>query len=539
MQNKGAYNLDAGRGHQFLQHEDNFFKDDTPMKIIPEQLKLDTPLLPIIGNIDYNNYQAELEFMDELCCQAGIDEDVTRFLAARAQQRSNVSRAKMGLPPKCLKDKVILRLSQNGRTLFRAALLRKYIGESLRVFCCGVAESPLRQRFCRINRFVEAKIFSKSVLGDFENNLPADYLKKIHGKLLLTACGKLDPITEVNQFGLATPVSIDHCYADTTCVQANIHFPVDWLLLRDATRTTMKAVDLIRNAGLRHRMPCEPKEFREQVNSLCMQMAQCRRKKDSRKLRKKILRLMKQLLRRIAGHAERHAKLLEEYWGETDYSEMEAKAIIDRIRNILQQLPAAIFHAHERIIGERRIPNAQKILSLYEDELHVIVRGKAGGETEFGNTLMLVEQSQGLIVDYNLLREKSPGDPTLLAESIDYIESIMPNMIKSMATDRGFDSPDVRQMLESKNIFNAVCPRSIPAYIERSKDPQFRSHQKRRAQTEARIAILNGFSSNPQLQKGFAHREIHMGLSVLSHNLRKLAQLQLAQQARPPSRVAA
>lgn len=268
-------------------------------------------------------------------------------------------------------------------------------------------------------------------------------------------------------------------------------------------------------------------------------MTQCRRKKDSKKNRKKILRLMKQLLKKIAAHAERHAKLLEEYWGETDYSELEAKEIINRIRNILQQLPAAVFQAHERIIGERRLPNNQKILSLYEDSLHVIVRGKAGGETEFGNTLMLVEQSDGLIVDFDLLREKSPGDPTLLEKSIDYIESIMPNMIKSMATDRGFDSPDVRQMLETKNIFNAVCPRSIPAYIEQSKNPQFRSHQKRRAQTEGRIAILNGFSANPQLQKGFAHREIHMALSVLSHNLRKLAQLRLAQQARPPASVAA
>jgi len=34
--------------------------------------------------------------------------------------------------------------------------------------------------------------------------------------------------------------------------------------------------------------------------------------------------------------------------------------------------------AHERIIGERLVPNADKILSLYDADLHVIVRGKAG-----------------------------------------------------------------------------------------------------------------------------------------------------------------
>jgi len=520
-------------------HEDILIKENTPMRSIPEQLKLDTPLLEIVGNIDYRHFQAELDLMDELCRQSGIDEEVAVFLIGRAQRFHDASRVAKGLLPRPLKGKVKRRLAQNGRTLFRAALLRKFTGESLRGFCRSVADSPLRQQFCRITRFVEAKIFSKSVLGDFENHLPADFLKRVHAKLLLAACGEIDPKTKVNSLGFGTPISTAHCYADTTCVQANIHYPVDWLLLRDATRTTMKAVDLIRRAGLRHRMPCEPKGFISQVNGLCMQMAQCRRKKDSRKNRKKILRLMKHMLKRIAGHAERHAKLFEEYWPETEYSEWEAKAILDRIRNILHQLPAAIFQAHERIIGGRRVPNAQKILSLYEDCLHVIVRGKAGGETEFGNTLLLVEQSDGLIVDYKLLPDKSPGDPTLLAESVDVIESILPEGIQSMATDRGFDSPDVRQMLESKKIFNAVCPRSVPAYIERSEDPQFRSHQKRRAQTEARIAILNGFSGTPQLQKSFAHREIHMGLSVLSHNLRKLAKLRLAQQARPPGRLAA
>ncbi len=509
------------------------------MKSIHEQLKLDTTILPIIGNIDYDQYRAELDSMDELCRKSGIDDEVGGFLIGMAQQHSDVSRAAKGLSPRPLKNKEKLRLCQNGIMLFRAALLRKRTGESLRVFCRGVADSPLRQKFCRINRFVEAKIFSKSSLGGFENNLPADFLKRVHAKLLRAACGKPAPKSGVNGLAFIAPISMEHCYADTTCVRASIHYPVDWILLRDATRTLMLACQLIRGSGLRRRMPCEPKEFISKINILCMQMTQCRRKKGSRKNRKTTLRLMKKLLKKIAAHAERHAKLFDEHWPETDYSEAEAMEILRRIRNIQQQLPMAVFQAHERIIGERRVPNARKILSFYEDSLHVIVRGKAGKEVEFGNTFLLVEQSDGLIVDYNLLREKSPGDPTLLKESVDYLESIMPEKIKSMTTDRGFDSPDVRQMLETKNIFNAVCPRSVPAYVERSKDLQFRSHQKRRAQTEARIAILNGFSANPMLQKSFAHREIHMGLSVLSHNLRKLAQLRTAQEARPPNQAAA
>jgi len=50
--------------------------------------------------------------------------------------------------------------------------------------------------------------------------------------------------------------------------------------------------------------------------------------------------------------------------------------------NVWEQGPAAIRQAHERIIGERLVPNAEKILSLYEHKVHVIVRGKAGAEVE-------------------------------------------------------------------------------------------------------------------------------------------------------------
>jgi hypothetical protein len=43
-----------------------------------------------------------------------------------------------------------------------------------------------------------------------------------------------------------------------------------------------------------------------------------------------------------------------------------------------------IKQAHERIIGERQVANEDKILSLYDDSVNVIVRGKAGAEARIG-----------------------------------------------------------------------------------------------------------------------------------------------------------
>ncbi len=40
-----------------------------------------------------------------------------------------------------------------------------------------------------------------------------------------------------------------------------------------------------------------------------------------------------------------------------------------RMVGILTQLPAAVRQAHERIIGERPVPNGEKILSFYDADV--------------------------------------------------------------------------------------------------------------------------------------------------------------------------
>ena len=190
-------------------------------------------------------------------------------------------------------------------------------------------------------------------------------------------------------------------------MEANIHFPVDWVLLRDVTGTPLKATKLIRKAGLLCRMPFEPKQLAQQMNNLCIEMPHTRRKQDGRKARKRGLRKMKPLLRIIAEHARRHRDRLESDYARTGYSRAQAEQIIARMDRTLAQMPAVLTQAHERLIGDRTVPSEQKLVSSYEPDLKVIVRGNAGKELEFGNTLFLAESTQGLILDWELYRQKA------------------------------------------------------------------------------------------------------------------------------------
>ncbi|MCC5023697.1 MAG: hypothetical protein J6386_13365 [Candidatus Synoicihabitans palmerolidicus] len=221
-------------------------------------------------------------------------------------------------------------------------------------------------------------------------------------QVFIEMCGEADRASER---GLAAAQPMDTCLVDSTCLQANIHFPVDWVLFRDVSRhPLLKAVKLRRAAGLRGRMPTEPPVFAKQMNRWCIAMTHSRRRRDAKRARKSVLRQMKRLLRTIGEHARRATATTSPPTtpGPASVSARPPTRIIARIDARLEQLPAAIKQAHERIIGARPVPNAEKILSVYEPDVQTVVWGKASGEVEFGNTFMISENVTGLITDWQL-----------------------------------------------------------------------------------------------------------------------------------------
>ncbi|MBI3679177.1 MAG: transposase [Acidobacteria bacterium] len=170
--------------------------------------------------------------------------------------------------------------------------------------------------------------------------------------------------------------------------------------------------------------------------------------------------------------------------------------------------------------------NAEKILSLYDQDVHVIVRGKAGADVEFGNTVLLGENRQGLILDCVLFREQAQADSKLLFESLVRVWDVTGCQVAGVATDRGFFSASNSQTLRQAGTFDGLCPRNPQELKARMKEKKFARMQRRRGQTEARISILkHGFLGRPMRARGFDHRELALVWGVLTHNLWMLARL--------------
>src|SRR5439155_56586 len=316
-----------------------------PTRLIPVQQPLQPPLPTIEGNVDYRRLRDQLLRIDQLLVQSGIEE---QFIAASFEDW------KARCPFKNIPAKAQRKIQIHSRRALRCNIARTLIMEDFRGFAIRLADSPLLQHFCGLSELDRIQIPSKSTLQRYSQWTDEAAVRSLVNQLNQQAHG------HPKKLRLRAPLDLEVCFLDTTCVQANIHYPVDWVLLRDATKTLMKAVSLIRAQGLRHRME-EPALFIRRMNILCMQMTHT--------------------------------------WTEA--------------------------------------------------------------EVEFGNTLLMGESRQGMILDWELFKEVAPNDARLVSRSLKRVEQNLDIHVAAVAADRGFDSESNQQFLEERKTYNGICPRSV------------------------------------------------------------------------------
>ena len=499
----------------------NELKETNSADTVAFQSLLRPALTPVLQNRDYDRLVEDLRQIDDNLTRGGLEKMAIHFGLSQ-------------LPPNA---SGVLCHKQAKFAVFslRVELLRHLLGvPSFRAFSITLASSDLLSDFCAIRSLFGVKWTSKSTLHRASQLFSDEQLRAFNTRLVELAGDQSNCI----QLGVEQAEDLSVCLVDSTCLEANIHFPIDWALLGDVTRTLLKAVKLIRDEGLLNRMPKSPDVLMGRMNKLCIEMTQTRRKKGGAKARKKILRKMKRFLKRVGGHALKHRNLLDARFAQTRFSRALADQVIRRIDGQLDLLPQVIEQAHQRIIGGRLVKNDKKILSVYETDIAVIVRGKAGAQTEFGNELFMAESPGGMVIDYMLYGKTAPWEGDKLIESVQRQHSLKRQQgLKWAVADRGFDGAATRKALKKAGLSSHICPKSPSKLKARLKEPDFCRWQTRRGGTEARIAIVKNHGCGRVWRaKGLKHRRLAVGWSVLAHNLawisRKVRLEQLAAQAK-------
>ena len=172
---------------------------------------------------------------------------------------------------------------------------------------------------------------------------------------------------------------------------------------------------------------------------------------------------------------------------------------------------------------------------MHEHDVHVLVRGKAGKEVEFGNTLLLCESAAGYLLDWKVYREQAPSEYVQMKGSLQRQGDFdLQQGITAPGADRGFASRASSAHLARLGIYDGVAPRDPAKMKERMSEEPFEWLQRRRGGLEGRIGTMRNRWHSGRIQaKGFTNRNLAVAWSVLSHNLWLIAKrLALEEQRR-------
>jgi len=199
----------------------------------------------------------------------------------------------------------------------------------------------------------------------------------------------------------------------------------------------------------------------------------------------------------------------------------EVIRIAERIAAHLPVMRQAASVARRRAFDGEKVPNADKVFSIFEPHTELIQRGRRGRPVEFGHKILLTQSKEKFITDYVVLERNRP-DNQLLPLVIERHEERYGRRPKSVAGDKGFcPDADTYEDLEEEIDFLGV-----PRRTRDFGDTLMSIWQQWRAGIEGTISYLKRVFRLARCSfRGFKNFASAIGSAVFCHNLTILAKL--------------
>jgi IS5 family transposase len=401
--------------------------------------------------------------------------------------------------------------------VLRIAIAQVMEGESLRNISVRVDESPFLRRFTRIGN---DKMMSYSTFCTLRNAIKPETWHRLNERLAGYAVER-------------KLIGGEKLRVDTTAVETNIHWPSDSALLWDTYR---KCAALIRFA----------REISPGID-------------DGRRLQDRRAKRLAQKIARKAGKKTGEKQGLRADAFKTLYSQLISMVcdVLDLVaevrgkllgrhsrgvpRDVLVGTPTGLGmtmgHYHDlgqqvvsqatrRVLVGEKVPNDQKLFSIFEPHTELIKRGKAGKLIEFGHMILLQQVEGCFITDYRVF-DRKPDEPKLLGSILSVHERLFGAPPRVLTADKGFygSMDEIHQLQESVDVVS-ICKKGRRSEEEKSRENtrEFKLAQAFRAGIEGTISVLKRcFSLFRCLRKGWQHFVASVGNAIFAHNLCVLA----------------
>jgi IS5 family transposase len=186
--------------------------------------------------------------------------------------------------------------------------------------------------------------------------------------------------------------------------------------------------------------------------------------------------------------------------------------------------------AHRRVMLGEKVPNCEKLFSLFETHTQLYRRGKAGEPNQYGRMVLVYEDGAGFISHYHLM-DREQRDPDVIVEQTKVAQSKHSGTISTASFDRGFHSSANETALHDVVATTCIYPRQPGQYAKKIKNESVGFHRIRlkHSGVEAAIGVLQrGNGLKRCWDRGELSFERYLGLAIMGRNIQTLGKMLIA-----------
>ena len=366
-------------------------------------------------------------------------------------------------------------------------------------------------------------------IGDWQDSTDFN-ARRIGDNLRLLKTRTVEAISHriVEEAYRLVPEAVKKQRADSFVVETDIHYPTESSLIVDGVRKIIElcvrlyeGYDIV---GWR-----QHEHLLKKVKQANRQIARIADRKGAN-YNERMASQYRKLLGRADGIFERAnetCKTLENEY-ELDFRAIAYIAEIKRYMGLTQQVCDA---AHRRVLEDEKVPNGDKLFSIFEPHTQLYRRGKAGEPNQYGRLVFVCEDTLGFI-SHHYVMPRDVQDQDVAVEQTRVMQERLQNRVEEISLDRGFHSP--ANQIQLAEIVNHVClpkPGSKQSVDQlESASVQFHQARQRHPGIESAIGALqsgNGLARCRDVgEVGF---ERYVALAVLGRNIHALGKLIISQ----------
>ncbi len=380
--------------------------------------------------------------------------------------------------------------------------------------CREVADSISWQRFCRIP--LGSSVPHPTTLMKITSGCGEKAIATLNDMLLTKAAQ-------------ARVLRMHKVRADTTVVEANVAYPVDSSLLAKGVARLAKlarrarAQGMARRTKLRDRSRSAHRRAREVVNTL-------RRRGE---LARDELRRLNVELAQVAAHTVREARDVVRN-GRRKLRSLgpsatgRARATVDKLEQLAERVGRIAEQTRRRAVDGETPEGATRLVSLHDPDARPIRKGRLGRPVEFGYKAQVIDNPDGVILDWSL-EVGNPPDAPQLVPAIERIRCRTGKVPRAVTADRGYGEARLDAELAALGVAKVCIPRKgRPGLARRSLESSrpFKRMVRWRTGAEGRIScVKRDFGCRRTRMDTLSGARTWTGYGIFAHNLSKIAAL--------------